>query len=199
MEVSIEDQPPRHGGLGPCKSVPIWDISLACANCCRKPRSSAPTTSPISGCTCDSRQVRGGELFAALVGSRHDGHDFIAEAAARGCAAVLSERPVPEIGRALVRRAQRPRGLRPAVPNLGRQSQPPIEADRRDRHQRQDDHQLPDRRRADGGRLSRRRVGNLGISRRPNSSSRPRTPPRRPNGWRRCLARMVAQRVHATR
>ena len=43
------------------------------------------------------------------MGSRHDGHDFIAEAAARGCAAVLSERPLPEIGRALVRRAQRPR------------------------------------------------------------------------------------------
>ncbi len=50
----------------------------------------------ISGCTCDSRQVRDGELFAALVGSRHDGHDFIAEAVARGCAAVLSERPMPE-------------------------------------------------------------------------------------------------------
>ena len=50
----------------------------------------------VTGCTCDSRQVRGGELFAALVGSRHDGHDFIAEAAARGCAAVLSERPVPD-------------------------------------------------------------------------------------------------------
>ncbi len=47
----------------------------------------------ISGCTCDARQVRGGELFAALVGSRHDGHDFITEAAVRGCAAVLSERP----------------------------------------------------------------------------------------------------------
>lgn len=50
----------------------------------------------FSGCTCDSRQVRDGEIFAALVGSRHDGHDFIAEAAARGCAAVLSERPAPE-------------------------------------------------------------------------------------------------------
>jgi UDP-N-acetylmuramoyl-L-alanyl-D-glutamate--2,6-diaminopimelate ligase len=49
----------------------------------------------ISGCACDSRQVRGGELFAALAGSRDDGHDFIAEAAARGCAAVLSERPAP--------------------------------------------------------------------------------------------------------
>ena len=50
----------------------------------------------ITGCTCDSRQVRGGELFAALVGGCHDGHDFVAEAAARGCAAVLSERPAPD-------------------------------------------------------------------------------------------------------
>ena len=56
-----------------------------------------PSDIAISGCTCDSRQVRGGELFAALVGSRHDGHDFVAEAAARGCAAVLSERPAPDV------------------------------------------------------------------------------------------------------
>lgn len=50
----------------------------------------------VSGCACDSRQIRGGELFAALVGRNHDGHDHIADAAARGCAAVLSERPGPE-------------------------------------------------------------------------------------------------------
>jgi UDP-N-acetylmuramoyl-L-alanyl-D-glutamate--2,6-diaminopimelate ligase len=50
---------------------------------------------PVTGCACDSRQVRGGELFAALVGSCRDGHDFIAEAMSRGCAAVLSERPMP--------------------------------------------------------------------------------------------------------
>ena len=51
----------------------------------------------ISGCTSDSRQVRGGELFAALMGSHSDGHDFAAEAAQRGCAAVLAERPIPEL------------------------------------------------------------------------------------------------------
>ena len=51
----------------------------------------------ISGCACDSRQVREGELFAALVGSQHDGHDFVAEAAARGCAAVLSDRPATDL------------------------------------------------------------------------------------------------------
>ncbi len=49
-----------------------------------------------SRCTCDSRRVEPGDLFAALRGSCRDGHDFIAEAAARGAAAVLSGRPVPE-------------------------------------------------------------------------------------------------------
>ncbi|MBU4273411.1 MAG: UDP-N-acetylmuramoyl-L-alanyl-D-glutamate--2,6-diaminopimelate ligase [Planctomycetes bacterium] len=47
---------------------------------------------PLSGCTCDSRKVRPGDLFIALAGSRHDGNDFIAEAIERGCAAVISEK-----------------------------------------------------------------------------------------------------------
>ena len=51
----------------------------------------------LEGCACDSRRVEPGDMFAALAGSRHDGRDFIAEAVARGCAAVLSERPLPEL------------------------------------------------------------------------------------------------------
>ncbi|MBN2475853.1 MAG: UDP-N-acetylmuramoyl-L-alanyl-D-glutamate--2,6-diaminopimelate ligase [Pirellulales bacterium] len=51
----------------------------------------------ISGCTCDSRRVKPGYLFAALPGIRHDGHQFIAEAVARGCVAVLSPRPVDNV------------------------------------------------------------------------------------------------------
>ena len=51
----------------------------------------------VNGCTCDSRRVRPGHLFVAISGSRHDGHDFIAEALGRGCTAVLSQRPVPEL------------------------------------------------------------------------------------------------------
>jgi UDP-N-acetylmuramoyl-L-alanyl-D-glutamate--2,6-diaminopimelate ligase len=51
----------------------------------------------IAGCTSDSRHIREGELFAALAGSGCDGHDFAADAAARGCAAVLTERPMPEL------------------------------------------------------------------------------------------------------
>jgi UDP-N-acetylmuramoyl-L-alanyl-D-glutamate--2,6-diaminopimelate ligase len=51
----------------------------------------------IGGCTSDSRRVRPGDLFAALQGSRCDGHDFAAEAIGRGCAAVLSDRAMPEL------------------------------------------------------------------------------------------------------
>ncbi len=42
-------------------------------------------------CT-DSRQVEPGDLFIALTGDRFDGHTFLAEAAARGAAAVVTER-----------------------------------------------------------------------------------------------------------
>ncbi len=43
----------------------------------------------ITGLTADSRDVMPGFLFAALMGGRADGGDFIAEAIARGAAAVL--------------------------------------------------------------------------------------------------------------
>jgi len=42
----------------------------------------------------DSRQARPGGLFAALPGTRADGHDFAADAVAGGAAAVLVTRPV---------------------------------------------------------------------------------------------------------
>ncbi len=44
----------------------------------------------IAGLTADSRAVGPGFLFAALPGSRADGRDFIADAVARGAAAVLA-------------------------------------------------------------------------------------------------------------
>jgi UDP-N-acetylmuramoyl-tripeptide--D-alanyl-D-alanine ligase len=42
----------------------------------------------------DSRQARPGSLFAALGGTRADGHDFAADAVAAGAVAVLATRPV---------------------------------------------------------------------------------------------------------
>ncbi len=42
----------------------------------------------------DSRRIRGGELFVALQGENHDGHDHVAAAGAAGAAAALVSRPV---------------------------------------------------------------------------------------------------------
>jgi UDP-N-acetylmuramoyl-L-alanyl-D-glutamate--2,6-diaminopimelate ligase len=48
----------------------------------------------IGGVTHDSREVCPGFLFAAIPGERYDGHDFAAEAARRGAAALRVERRV---------------------------------------------------------------------------------------------------------
>jgi UDP-N-acetylmuramoyl-L-alanyl-D-glutamate--2,6-diaminopimelate ligase len=49
----------------------------------------------ITAVTHDSRQVGPGALFVAIKGRRADGHDFLAEAVARGAAAVVVEEPSP--------------------------------------------------------------------------------------------------------
>jgi UDP-N-acetylmuramoyl-L-alanyl-D-glutamate--2,6-diaminopimelate ligase len=46
----------------------------------------------IRGITANSRQVEPGDLFVAIPGSQADGHTFIADAVARGAAAVVVER-----------------------------------------------------------------------------------------------------------
>ncbi len=50
-----------------------------------------------TGCACDSRHVKPGNIFVAIEGERYDGHDFIAHAIAQGCTAVVSERPLSEL------------------------------------------------------------------------------------------------------
>ena len=49
---------------------------------------------PILGAAVDSRLVEPGQLFVALPGERTDGHAYLAEAIARGAAAVLVARPI---------------------------------------------------------------------------------------------------------
>jgi UDP-N-acetylmuramoyl-tripeptide--D-alanyl-D-alanine ligase len=47
----------------------------------------------VLGAAVDSREVLAGNLFVALPGERTDGHMFVAEAVARGAAAILVSRP----------------------------------------------------------------------------------------------------------
>jgi UDP-N-acetylmuramoyl-L-alanyl-D-glutamate--2,6-diaminopimelate ligase len=48
----------------------------------------------VSSCCDDSRTCQPGDLFAALVGPNHDGHDYVGQAILRGATAILAERPV---------------------------------------------------------------------------------------------------------
>jgi len=56
----------------------------------------APVT--IRGIALDSRQVRPGDLFIALVGGNTDGHNYIPAAVANGAVAVIGSRPSEELG-----------------------------------------------------------------------------------------------------
>ncbi|PWK88560.1 UDP-N-acetylmuramoyl-tripeptide--D-alanyl-D-alanine ligase [Fulvimonas soli] len=55
----------------------------------------------VAGVAIDTRRLRPGDLFVAIKGERVDGHDFLADAAARGAVAALVERrvdgPLPQV------------------------------------------------------------------------------------------------------
>ncbi|MDH3284177.1 MAG: UDP-N-acetylmuramoyl-L-alanyl-D-glutamate--2,6-diaminopimelate ligase [Acidobacteriota bacterium] len=55
-----------------------------------------PDRYDVTGIELDSRRIEPGFLFAALVGSKVDGRDFVGEALRRGACAVLSAPPRPE-------------------------------------------------------------------------------------------------------
>ena len=59
--------------------------------CGAEPPRRPSATTPITGLTADSREVRPGFLFAALSGVKTDGARFIADAMARGAAAILAD------------------------------------------------------------------------------------------------------------
>ncbi|WP_375740079.1 UDP-N-acetylmuramoyl-tripeptide--D-alanyl-D-alanine ligase [Pseudomonas boanensis] len=56
----------------------------------------------FTGVSSDSRKIEPGQLFVALVGPRFDGHDYLAEVAAKGAVAALVQRevdhaPIPQL------------------------------------------------------------------------------------------------------
>jgi UDP-N-acetylmuramoyl-L-alanyl-D-glutamate--2,6-diaminopimelate ligase len=66
---------PNHG---PARSLPA------------RPGPTRPVDVDVCGITANSREVRPGYLFAALQGRAHDGRQYIADAVARGAAAILA-------------------------------------------------------------------------------------------------------------
>lgn len=51
----------------------------------------------LTGVSIDSRQIKPGYLFVAIVGDRFDGHDFIQSAVANGAVAVVCRREIPAL------------------------------------------------------------------------------------------------------
>ena len=49
----------------------------------------------VTGLTCDSRAVEAGSVFVAVKGLHADGNQFVAQAIARGAAAIVSDQPAP--------------------------------------------------------------------------------------------------------
>lgn len=55
-----------------------------------------PTELSVSGVSTDSRSIKTGDLFAAIVGQRVDGHDKVTEAISAGAVAVLASKHIPQ-------------------------------------------------------------------------------------------------------
>jgi UDP-N-acetylmuramoyl-tripeptide--D-alanyl-D-alanine ligase len=82
--------------------TPLW----AAADAVRATRGCGPTGWTAAGVSIDTRTLAAGDLFVALHGPNHDGHDFVAAAFERGAAAAMVDRPVaglPAAGAPLLR------------------------------------------------------------------------------------------------
>lgn len=69
----------------------LAQVAAACAG-----RAYGAPDTVVTGVTHDSRQVRPGDLFVAVPGERHDGHDHVGAARAAGASAVLVRRVVDD-------------------------------------------------------------------------------------------------------
>ena len=72
----------------PCRTAPLWtSVEAASATGGR-----APDSWNATGVSIDSRSVEAGDLFVALTGPNHDGHDFVQAAFEREAAAAMVSR-----------------------------------------------------------------------------------------------------------
>ena len=74
-------------------SVPFWTLGRVRDALGPLLVESAPEgDAPVGSISTDTREIRAGDCFVALVGERFDAHDFLAEAVARGAAALVVSR-----------------------------------------------------------------------------------------------------------
>jgi UDP-N-acetylmuramoyl-tripeptide--D-alanyl-D-alanine ligase len=74
-----------------------WTIAQVADAVGARPGTGLNPMARVAGVSIDSRTVRPGELFIAIHGARHDGHDHVASALERGALAAVVE--TPELGR----------------------------------------------------------------------------------------------------
>src|SRR5260370_36313505 len=71
-----------------------WTIAQVAGALGTRPGAGLDALARVAGISIDSRTIRAGELFVAIHGPRHDGHDHVAGALERGAiAAGLGEGP----------------------------------------------------------------------------------------------------------
>jgi UDP-N-acetylmuramoyl-tripeptide--D-alanyl-D-alanine ligase len=73
--------------------TPLW----AAADAATATGGSNATDWAATGVSIDTRSVAAGDLFVALRGPNHDGHDFVRAALARGAAAAVVDREIPDL------------------------------------------------------------------------------------------------------
>jgi UDP-N-acetylmuramoyl-tripeptide--D-alanyl-D-alanine ligase len=76
----------------PETAMPLWTAAELAAVTGGHWASGAAGDRPITGVSIDSRTLAAGDLFVALVGPTHDGHDFVGKALAAGAAGALVHR-----------------------------------------------------------------------------------------------------------
>ncbi|HEY9479845.1 MAG TPA: Mur ligase domain-containing protein, partial [Gemmatimonadaceae bacterium] len=75
-------------------SGPFWTLARVSDALREQLEGSRPDrATPLAAISTDTREIQRGDCFVALVGERFDAHDFLAEAVARGAAALVVSRP----------------------------------------------------------------------------------------------------------
>jgi UDP-N-acetylmuramoyl-tripeptide--D-alanyl-D-alanine ligase len=71
-----------------------------CAGWCSNVWKNSDTNFPIRGISHDTRTLKAGDVYIAIKGATHDGHDFVEQAVEKGAAGLIVERDFPAFAKA---------------------------------------------------------------------------------------------------